>query len=119
MNETPIKELAKKPLTIEEFIARAKPQTKTIHIPELGGDVVIKAISAEERDEIQAASTDSRTGKTKEAVLVAVTIVKGLVEPKLTAANVEDLKKSAWPIVMKLSNEIWNISGNVEQIKND
>ncbi len=104
-------------ITTAEFMERLRTKTKTLFYPQLG-HIVIKSISAEERDEIKSASTDRRTGEVKESTLAIVTIVKGLVDPKLSPADIEELRKREWSLVSKISGEIWTLS-EPEKIKND
>lgn len=122
MNEAPtqkITEPLKARLTKDEFLSRVAVKTKTISLPELGGEIVVRSITAKDRDEIMAACTDRRTGATKEHIMNALTIVKGLVEPALTASEVEALVNSDFALTLRISNFIWTMSGGVEAIKND
>lgn len=115
----PITEPAKKMLSKDEFISRLLPKTKVLSFPELGGDITIRSISAKDRDDIVSASTDKRTGKAIEHMMNALTLVKGVVDPVLTAVEVDALVKSDFTLVLRISNEIWSMSGGIKEIKND
>lgn len=118
MAESQLREPERKMLSIDEFLDRAKPKTKTLDVPELGGSVVIRALTVKDREEIMSASQDLRTGKVREQDFMAVTVLKGLVEPKLSTAHVERLRDSQFGVIAKISTEIWSISGVDGDAKN-
>lgn len=40
-------------LTREDILSRAKPRTRSVEVPELGGTVTLRAITANERDQLE------------------------------------------------------------------
>lgn len=108
--ETKITEPAKSPLTADQFLARMKPKTKIVSIPGVG-DVTIKGVTITERGQIKSGATATLNGKTDEEQFAALTILKGLVEPKLTPAHVSELLASNFGACKNLADEIWILSG--------
>lgn len=63
-------------LTREQILA-AKPKTRTVNIPELGGEITIRGLTAHERDryEIAIYSLDSAAKDQHRGMLLALSIV--------------------------------------------
>lgn len=109
----PVKEF----LTANEFKARAKPASKSIHIPSFG-DVSIRAVTLKEREEIKSGSVNTLTGATDEASFISLTVLKGMVEPRLVPSDLVDLQQSNFGILAELSKKIWQLSGVGDEVKN-
>lgn len=104
-------------LTADEFMSRIKPSSKRITVPEIG-EISIRAITVAERDEIKSGSTITGSGKVNESQFVAITLIKGMVEPKLTPSYIAGLQQSHFGIVAEISKQIWKMSGIDEDVKN-
>lgn len=117
MSNHPITEPAKKNLTVDEFLSRVQPASKNVYVEGLG-DVSIRAITLKEREEIKSGSTNTLTEKVDEASFIALTVIKGMVEPRLTPTHVAQLQQSNFGLLAKISKQIWNLSGVNEDVKN-
>lgn len=109
--EAAIREPHKKTVSVENFLQRAAPKTEAFNVPELGGDVVVRGITLRERESIISGARDVGTDKIDNAAFAALTLVFGVVEPKLTVAHVAQLKEANVGIVTRISDRIWELSG--------
>lgn len=108
--ETQLKEPEKKPLSREQFFSSLKPTVQSFNVPELGGEVVVRPISLRDREDIKSGSTELG-GKINEVSFVALTLVKGLVDPKLTEKDVAELQQGNYGALKRIADRIWVISG--------
>jgi hypothetical protein len=109
MTQQAIREPHKTHLTAEEFLKRATPKIETLHVAELGGDVAIRAITLREREDILSGSKAGM--KQDSSAFVALTLVTGMVEPKLTPQHVAEIKEKVSGVVDKIAKRIWELSG--------
>ena len=98
-------------ISAEQFLARSSPKAETLTFAELGGDIVVKGLSLKERDSIMSGSTDTRTGKVTDNAFVSLTVLTGMVEPKLTPQNVAELSEKNFGLMNLISKAIWKLSG--------
>ncbi len=104
-----ISEPEKKTISREDFLAGMRPKPEEFNVDGLGV-IKIRAISLSEREEIKSGSTPFG-GKVDEAKFAAITLLKGVVDPKLTLQDVAELQGANFGIVNKIGNRIWELSG--------
>lgn len=119
MAEVQLKEPEKKVVSREQFLSGVKPLTQSFNVPELGGDVLVKPLSMKEHADIRSASMN-HLGRIDEVTFVSITLVHGLVEPKLSKEDVAVLQQGQFGVLQRIANKIWAISGvgEVETQKN-
>lgn len=101
-----------KPMTRDEFLDAVKPQTQTFNVAELGGKLVtIRNMTLADREEILSGSKRGLTAQLDEASFISLTVLRGLVEPKLTIQDIAALKGGNFGALKAISERIWNISG--------
>lgn len=112
-------------ITLDQFRAAAATlPTKTIHVPALGGEVVIRALSraqhlaAVKASEvtIPAAGATPPRQETDANLLEAKIIALGLVEPAVSEADVAALREGPSGIIQSLSTAIMTLSGIGDQV---
>lgn len=108
--ETAIREPEKKVLSREQFLTGIKPLEQSFSVPELGGDVVIRPVSLKDREEIKSGSVDG-LNRVNEVSFFSLTILKGLVSPKLTQQDIVDLQQGNYGALKRIADKIWAISG--------
>lgn len=100
----------RKPMTREDFLKAANVKTKDLDAAGIG-HITIKALTLKEREEIKSAST-SHLGHVDDATLIAATVVKGLVEPKLTPQDIVALKENgSFGHLKDVNDAIWALTG--------
>ena len=109
--EQTLREPKRATISAEQFLARSSPKAETLTFAELGGDIVVKGLSLKERDSIMSGSTDTRTGKVTDNAFVSLTVLTGMVEPKLTPQNVAELSEKNFGLMNLISKAIWKLSG--------
>lgn len=118
MAEGLVREPEKKVLSVDDFLSKAAPKTKTFFLAELAGEITVREISISEREEIRSGSTNFQNGKLNEADFIALTVLKGLISPRLTPEHVSRLRGSSFGLLNKIHKEIWGLSGLLEDSKN-
>jgi len=109
MTQEQIREPRKVHMTAEEFLQRSMPKTETMHVQELGGDILIRAITLKEREDIL---SGSKSGiKQDSSDFCALTIIHGMVEPKLAPKHVAELREKVSGTIDKIAKRIWELSG--------
>lgn len=106
-----LKEPQRKTISAEDFINRVKPRTEQFDVPELGGVILLRGISLKERDAITSGARDFQTDKIDNASFAALTLLHGVVEPKLQANVVNQLKEANVGLIERIAKRIWELSG--------
>lgn len=102
--------MASKPtiLSRDQFLATDR-KTETYVIPELGGAVVLQSLTRQDQKDIaREAQVD---GKHDEALGEGLTIVKAMVDPKLTVEDVGAIRQHQAGVVDRLLVKISALSG--------
>lgn len=85
-------------LSRDQFFNGPKPQSKTVHVPALGGVVGVKQMTVGEADRYAAANAAAGDGNTRARLVVAVaTDDQG--KPLFTEADVPALAALRWDIL--------------------
>lgn len=109
MPEHAIMEPEKKSMSRDEFFSAVRPKSENFDLAGFG-TVVIQPITLKDREEIRSGSIN-HAGKVDEAAWMSLTILKGLVDPKLTPQDVAQIQQSSFGHLRSLSERIWVISG--------
>lgn len=97
-----------KRLTREHILEANDIRTETVQVPEWGGEIVIRGLTLREVDSIINLST--RRGKLDVFQSAVLTFIRGVVEPKFTDMDGDDLKKKS-ALVLRIVKEINRLSG--------
>lgn len=113
-----LKEPEKAVLSREEFLSRIKVTTKSVTVPKFG-EITVRGLTASEVQKIKSGSTKVQGGKPDEDMFAILTVMTGLVAPKLLTEDIAALKENGqfWTI-HKISGEIWEMSGVNNEVKN-
>ena len=103
-------------ITRDQFFAAAIP-TEVVEVPELGGDVEIRALTVAQQDAI--ASSVKRRKDGQEADAACKTLIEGMVDPKLTAADYEALKDRSAGAVARIVGRIVRLSGMTKDVQDE
>lgn len=106
-----LREPSRKEMSADEFLSRSAPKTETMSVPEVGGDIVIRAITLEEREKITSGAKVLSSGVIDDSAFLALTLIHGMVTPRLEPKHIAGLKVSCWGVVDKIARRIWEISG--------
>jgi len=88
-----------------------------VECPEWGGEVKVKALSLDKRQEISRAS---EVGNGLDSIkLAVVTFIEGVIEPKFTAADFEVLKSKSSSAMNRVVNKICELSGIGQDLKKE
>ena len=107
-------------LSVEEFIERASNDRaeEVLELPEIGGSVKIRALSAAHDDRINEQSAEfGNNGKTKLSMttMSRLRFQYGVVEPSFTAEQVKKLHIESGPTFQRVVKRINELSGLTEK----
>jgi hypothetical protein len=97
-------------LSLAEIVERGLAEDD-VEIPEWGGTVRVRAITAAELGRAQRAATNPRNGETNSVKLQACIAERGLVEPKLAPGQYNDLLNKEIGPLTKIAERILELSG--------
>lgn len=101
-------------LTREEILASKDVETtEIVPIPEWGGAVKVRGLSLNEVSKIVSLST--RKGQLDQIGSAVLTFVRGVVEPKFTDMDFDDLKKKN-AVIMRAVKAINRLSGMTDEV---
>lgn len=104
-------------LTREALLGATQVPTETVAIPELGGSVVVRGMTARERTQFEKKFVTEIRGKQKrnfEAFREQLCVFC-CVEPRLTEADVEALSKVRADVIERIANVAMKLSGITEK----
>ena len=97
-------------LTREMILNKDDRKTKKIDVPEWGGEITIRSLSAKDRaDYIDAIMADG--GKIIYKNITPVLVILGTIDPKFEKADIEMLQQKDGSVLDKLAEEIVSLSG--------
>lgn len=95
-------------LSVEEVLAVDDRPERVVEVPEWGGAVRIKALSLGQLQDIRTRATVG--GEVDEAKSTLYMLQEGIVEPRLTEAQVEMLRQKSVPAIVRLLTAISELS---------
>ncbi len=100
-------------LTAEQLLSNAPaPDTKTIEVPEFGGEVRVKGLTRADIVRIRKVATAAGRGQADEATFDREVFLAGVVEPKFTAEAFDQLSSTALATpIARVLNTILELSG--------
>lgn len=106
--------------TLDELYSKSELESEKVFIKALGKHVVIKALSLEDREELYKRSREAGGGQSI-AKLTVVTIMRGLVSPKIPDKDLGVLLANKnGKYLEEIAAAIWRISGlNQDSQKNE
>lgn len=104
-------------LTLEEIRVVADLPRETIEVPEWGGAVVVQGVSVEEGMKILH-DTKRVDGTMDEEKATMLAVIRGVVEPKFTEADLPWLKQKSLGAVTRIAKAFSRLSG-LEASKED
>ncbi|MEI7294038.1 hypothetical protein WCQ02_18000 [Paraburkholderia tropica] len=94
-------------LTKEQILAAACLKTKTVEIPELNGEIIIRTMSGHDRDAYTDLVRDRDAGSSYFAACLVVTCAVDAQGNKLfDAGDIDALRALSGPMLTNLANEI-------------
>jgi len=104
-------------LTREMLLSATEVPTQTVPIPELGGDVVLRGMTARERTQFEKKFITEHRGKQKRNLdaFREQLCVFCCVDPKLTEADVEKLSAVRADVIERIANVAAELSGISEK----
>jgi hypothetical protein len=100
-------------LSVDELLGVHDRPSKVVEMPEWGGAVKVQALSLGAFQDAQEAATVA--GDVDEMKLAVELIVRGVVDPQLSSEHAAELRDKSIAAVMRLMNEIANLSGVTEE----
>lgn len=99
-------------LTKEQILAAACLKTKTVEIPELNGEIIIRQMSGHDRDAYTDLVRDRDAGASYfNAALVVVCAVDAQGNKLFTADDIPALRALSGPMLTNVANEIAEFNG--------
>ena len=99
-------------LTREQILKADDIKEKEIKVPEWGGEVVVKTLSAKERSKMMSEIFDLRTGAAKNPeTYYQIAIYYGCVDPKFEKADIEALGDKSGVALERVGQAILRMAG--------
>lgn len=101
--------MAKMPvLSTEQLLAAVDLRPVEFEVAELGGSVVLRAFTIDERDALMAEVTDNGKEKVDGNKLIRMLVVRGVIQPQFT---LEMVGRTSYAIIEKIAQKVMELNG--------
>jgi len=98
-------------LTLDEIFATNDLDTKTVHVPEWGGNVTVKGLSKREQQLLRKQATDPLTSAIDPDRMEMLMLAHCLASPVITIEQAEQLMQKSATAVDKVLTAIMDVTG--------
>jgi hypothetical protein len=103
-------------ITRDQFFAAAIP-TEVVEVPELGGSVEIRALTVAQQQTIATSVKRMKDGQDADAA--CKTLIEGMIDPQLTAADYDALKERSAGAITRIVGRIVCLSGMTKESQDE